>query len=193
MGNECCNLVGNLKLGLEGCIISINVTGKTDVNIACGEPLPGPTTGSVSLTGYVSNEMFVGCPSRAGVNIPWIRKYDCDSNKVHFIFSGEGSSFIEGEAGQFVTLNKSLDREYTSINASSSSGPQSIYMKTTHIDGYGLTYNGGPISFTTKPESTVIPNFGVGEGDMYLQNFNLEASPGNIPTVSYSFVFTMSV
>ena len=193
MATDCCRLVGNLDLNLYGCIISVNVTGKTDVNVACGEPLHGATTGSVSLTGYVSNKMFVGCPSRAGVSIPWIRKYDCENNKVYFIFSGEGSSFIEGEADQFVTLNKELDREYTSINASASSGPHSIYMETTHKDGYGLTYNGGPISFTTDATSTIIPNFGVGEGDMYLQSFNLEANPGNIPTVSYSFVFSMSV
>jgi len=38
----------------------------------------------------------------------------------------------------------------------------------------------------------VISNFGVGSGDMYLQNFSLEASPGNFPTVSYSFLFTIS-
>jgi len=193
MAEDCCRLVGNLKLELDGCIISVNVTGKTDVNVACGEPLPGPTVGSVSITGYASDKVFVGCPGRAGVTIPWIRKYDCEDNKIYFIFSGEGNSFIEGDVSEFVTLNQTLDREYNSINASSSSGPQSIYMETIHKDGYGLTYDGDPIPFTTSPEGTVIPNFGVGEGDMYLQNFSLEANPGSIPTVSYSFVFTISV
>ena len=193
MADDCCRLVGNLDLNLDGCIISINVSGKTEVNVACGEPLPGPTTGTVSLTGYVETKMFVGCPSRAGVSIPWVRKYDCVENKVYFIFAGEGSSFIEGEADRFVTLNQTLDRTFKSINASSSSGPQSIYMETTHIDGYGLTFEGNPIPFTTNPKGTIIPNFGVGEGDMYLQSFNLEASPGGLPTASYSFVFTIDV
>ena len=193
MATDCCRLVGNLNLNLDGCIVSVNVAGKTDVNIACGEPLPGPTTGSVSLTGYVTDSMFTGCPGRAGVTIPWIRKYDCENNKVYFIFSGEGSSFVEGDADQFVTLNHVLDREYTSINASSSSGPHTVYMETVHKDGYGLTYDGGPISFTTDAASTIIPNFGVGEGDMYLQSFSLEANPGSIPTASYSFVFSIAV
>jgi len=193
MAEDCCKLVGNLNLNLEGCIISVNVSGKTEVNVSCGEPLPGPTTGTVSLTGYADTTMFVGCPGRAGVSIPWVRKYDCENNKVYFIFSGEGSSFIEGDADRFVTLNQTLNRTFKSINASSSSGPQSIYMETTHVDGYGLTYDGNPISFTTDPEGTIIPNFGVGEGDMYLQNFSLEANPGSLPTASYSFVFTMEV
>ena len=200
MAEPCCNLVGNLNLNLNGCVISVNVAGKTEVSNACGStPLPGPTTGTVSITAYASDSMFVGCPSKAGVSISWIKKYDCENNKVYFIFAGQGASFIEGDESALNSLGLYLDnplnRVYNSISASSSSGPQSIYMETAHKDGYGLRYDGQPIDFDTGGPSNevTIPNFVEGKGDLYLQGFNLEASPGNIPTVSYSFVFTIDV
>ena len=188
MAVNCCQLVGNLDLGLEGCIISINTSSSTEVIMACGEdPLEGPTTGTVSISAYVADsQVWIGCPSRAGVSIPFIRKYDCENDKVHFIFSGQGQSFISGGADKYVSLNKILPTTSRSVSASSASGPSSLYMDTLQTNGYGLSYDGGPINFTTSKEGTTMSILG---NTCYLQSFSFEAQPGQIPVVSYSFVY----
>ena len=196
-GSEgCCQLVGNLQLsGFNGCVTSINVSANTEINTQCAEPKTGPTIGNVSLGGYASTDVYVGCPSQAGVSINWIRKYDCVNDIIYFIHSGQGSSFISGPLTGigYISMNKSTGRTYPVINANSSSGPTSLYLETNREDGYGMAYNGNILSFNTSSESSlVMSNFGVGSGDMYLQNFSLSASPGNYPTVSYSFLFTIS-
>jgi len=195
-GNECCQLVGNLSLsGFNGCITSINVSANTEVIAQCATPQIGPTIGNVSLTGYASTTPYVGCPSQAGVSINWLRKYDCENDIVYFINSGQGSSFMSGtfDGIGYVSLNMNIGRAYNVINANSSSGPTSLYLSAERREGYGLNYSGQIFSFDTSSlSSLVISNFGVGSGDMYLQNFSLEASPGNFPTVSYSFLFTIS-
>jgi len=189
-GTGCCQLVGDLDLGLAGCLISINTSSSTEVITACGdEPLEGPTIGSVSITAYADNNIWVGCPSRAGVNISFIRKYDCVLDKVYFIFSGQGQSYYTGDANRYVNLYKTLPTTSEALSASSSSGPASIYMKTTQVNGYGMSYSGNPISFSTTPEGTEISLGGVLDKVYYLQSFNFEAQPGQIPIVSYSLVY----
>lgn len=195
-GAGCCQLVGNLSLsGFNGCVTSINVSANTEINNVCNEPKTGPTVGNVSLTGYASSTPYVGCPSQAGVSINWIRKYDCENDVVYFMNSGEGSSFVSGPFSgiHYVSLNTSIGRSYTVINANSNSGPTGLYLRAERQEGYGLNYNGDIFTFNTSNESDlIISNFGVGEGPMYLQNFSLTAGPGNFPTVSYSFLFTIS-
>jgi len=191
MANECCQLVGDLDLGLDGCIISVNTNCSTEVVMACGEdPLEGASVGTVSLSAYADTTVWVGCPSKAGVSIPFVRKYDCVADQVYFIFSGQGQSFYSGDANRFVSLNKTLPTSCESISASSSSGPAAIYMKTAQINGYGLTYNGNPISFTTSPQGTEITLGGVLSRTYYLQNFSFDAQPGQIPVVSYSLIYS---
>lgn len=192
-GDECCQLVGDLDLGLDGCIISINTNCQTEVITACGdEPLEGPSTGSVNITAYASTNLWVGCPSKAGVSIPFIRKYDCEEDIIYFIFSGQGQSFYTGEANRFVTLNVELPTKCTALSASSSSGPASIYMQSTQVNGYGMTYNGNPISFTTSADGTELELGGLLSGPTYyLQGFNFEAQPGQLPTVTYSLVYAI--
>lgn len=193
-GTDCCHLVGNLQLsGFNGCVTSINVSANTEINLACNVPKTGPTIGNVSLTGYASTTPYVGCPSNAGVSINWIRRYDCENDIVYFIHAGEGSSFISGPLTGigYVSMNQSTGRSYPIISANSNSGPTGIYLETSREDGYGMTYSGDLLTFDTA-SSLVFSNFGVGSGDLYLQNFSLQASPGNFPTVSYSFLFTIS-
>ena len=185
----CCQLVGNLSLGLDGCIISISTSSSSEVAAVCGdEPLEGPVTHSVSISGYASDIIWTGCPGKAGVNIPYIRKYDCAINKLYFIFAGQGQSFISGPVGGFASLYKSFS-SITSFSASSSSGPASVYMETTQTNGYGLRYSGGPFSFTTSELSIPI-NLG-SLGDHYLQSFSFDAQPGQLPIASYNFVAPM--
>lgn len=186
---DCCQLVGDLELGLDGCIVSINSTCNTEVISSCGdEAVEGASTQTVSISAYADNVVWIGCPSKAGVSIPFIRKYDCEDDIVYFIFSGQGQSFYTGNADQFVTLHQTLPTECTSFSASSSSGPAGIYMQTTQVNGYGMTYTGGPINFTTSPEGTEADLGTVLGTGYYLQNFSLDAQPGQMPTVSYSFV-----
>ncbi len=199
MADDCCKLVGNLGIDdLDGCITSINASSRSDILAKCGETLLlGPTTGTVSITGYAvgvtvgDSGIHTGCPGRAGVSIPWVRKYDCDNDIIYLISAGEGSSYIAGDVEGLATLNIATGRSFPTINASSTSGPATVYMETSQEEGYGLTYTGGPIAFDTRDE-LIIDNFGVGEGSLYLQNFSVEFNPGEIPTASYSFIFLVT-
>jgi hypothetical protein len=194
MAEDCCKLVGNLQLNLPGCIISVNVNSRAEIIRECGgEVLVGPSTGTVSVTGYVHEDAQIhnGCPGRASVTIPWVRRYDCDTNVVYLISAGQGSSSIAGDVEGLATLVTPTGRSFPAINASAASGPATVYMETEQEDGYGLVYEGGPIPFDTR-DDLQYPNFGVGEGLMHLQSFSVEFNPGEIPTANYSYMFTMT-
>ena len=194
MAEDCCKLVGNLQLSLPGCIISVNVNSRAEIIKECGgDILVGPSTGTVSVTGYVQDppSMHNGCPGRAGVSIPWVRRYDCDQNIVYLIPAGQGSSYIAGDIESLASLVYPTGISFPAINASSASGPSSVYMETSQEEGYGLVYNGGPLSFDTR-NTLEFANFGIGEGTMYLQNFSVDFNPGDVPTASYSFMFVIA-
>ena len=191
---DCCKLVGNLDLGIDGCIISINSSCSTEVITACvDEAVEGPTTGSISLTAYADEHIWIGCPARAGVSIPYVRKYDCDNDIVYFIFSGKGQSYKVGDISS-ISLMQTLSTTCTALSASSTSGPTALYMQETQTNGYGMTYSGDPISFSTTPTGTEIALGGIFKDVIcYLQNFSFQAQPGELPTVTYSLVYPISV
>lgn len=193
MATDCCKLVGNLSLALEDCIISVNVSSRAEVIKECGgELLMGPSTGSVSITAYASNDFYIGCGGKAGVSISWVRRYDCENDEVHFIPSGKGASYVVGDVEGLASLLLGTGKSYTSFNANASSGPATIYTEVEQEDGYGLLYTGNPFSFSTEePENLEFENFGVGEGTLYLQNFSLELNSSTLPVVTYSFMFSM--
>lgn len=184
----CCNLVGDLDLGLNGCFISVNTSCSTEITTACGEAMEGPSIFTVNLSAYADYEVWIGCPSKAGVSIPYIRKYDCENDKLYFIFSGKGQSFYVGDVSKYVTLDQILTTTCVALSASSTSGPAGIYMLSSQINGYGMSYNGIPIPFTTTAESTIITLGGTLAGTYYLQNFSLDAQPNQLPVVNYSLV-----
>lgn len=191
----CCKLVGSFwtNEGLprpSGCYISINVSSSTESSLIESEMIVGPTIGTVSVTAHAQDSIHVGCPGRANVQIPWLRKWDCDNNVSYFIPQGEGRSSVFGDVGGMASLHRTIG-SYRIINASSSSGPAAIYTSEIQTDGYGLTYTGSPISFSTSSNGVSWDGEGldIGVGTMYLQNFSLELAPGEIPVASYSFVF----
>jgi len=198
MADDCCRLVGDLKLNLEGCITSVNMSTRPEIIKECGDViLVGPTAGTVSITGYAvkstnnDSGIHTGCQGRAGVTIPWVRKYDCDLNVVYFIPAGQGASYIAGPVQEFAQLNNSIGRKYSTMSASSGGGPSTVYMVTEQEDGYGLVYTGGPIPFDTA-DTLQYDNFLVDDGPiLYLQSFSLEMQPGEIPSATYSFAFTI--
>lgn len=199
MADDCCRLVGNLNLNIDGCIISVNVSTKPEIIKECGgNILIGPTIGTVSITGYAvtstqnDSGIHTGCIGKAGVTIPWVRRYDCDLNVVYFIPSGEGASFVSGPVEEFAQLNTSTGRAYSTMSANAGSGPATIYMETQQEDGYGLTYRGGPIAFNTTDTLEYANFVETGGPILYLQSFSLDMNPGEIPVASYSFTFSIT-
>ena len=203
MADDCCRLVGSLGVTIPGCVISINMNSRTEVVKECdGEPLIGPTTGTVSVTAYASpTRVYHGCQASANVSIPWVKRYDCETDTVYYINAGKGTSSIIGESyvSPYARIINDIGRRYPNVSASVGSGPATVYALQEQIDGYGLTYNSGPINFNTNDENSitlpmgsVVPSeFDVPSGatDLYMQSFNLNLNPGEIPQVSYSFVF----
>jgi len=198
MANNCCNLVGNFDdVGFTfptGCFISVNANENTEYgNFECveGTDVSGYTVGSLNLSAYIDPpDVYIGCPGRAGVQILWLRKYDCNLNQLHFIYAGEGRSFRSIEADEYVDLNTEFNKRTRMINASSQSGPSALYTDTEQIEGLGMTFGDGPITFNTSTaDGCTLDNMGIGTSPYYLQNFNMELVPGNIPVVNYTFAY----
>lgn len=188
---DCCKLVGNLDMGNTEGIISISSRFSTEVAKAGDNVIVGPTTGVVSVSAYAGYFSHEGCPGRASVNIPWIRKYDCDNDKVYFIFSGEGESNVSGKIDDLITLNRVVN-SYRVLNASASSGPATIYEDDIQYDGYGANYVGDPWQFDTSLESSVTIDTGIADyGPMFLQSFSLQLTANQVPTSSYEFVYSV--
>ena len=188
MASDCCNLVGNLSIG-EG-VISVQVRSNTEVNKSGTDIIVGPTIGSITISAFANTQIHVGCAGRAGVSINWIRKYDCDNDIVYFLFSGSGRSFISGDVKGLAAVSNSVV-SYPILNASAANGPSSLYENSTQLDGYGLTYVGGPFPFNTDEEGGVVFTdiTGIGTGTVYLQSFSLQCNPGNFPIANYDLIF----
>lgn len=191
MVDTCCYLVGSYEITTPG-IISISTRSSTETSMLGDNLVIGPTIGNVSVTAYAGELIHVGCPAKASVSIPWLRKYDCDTNTIRFIFNGEGNSSITGHMDGIATINNAAVN-YSILNASASSGPASIYDESIQYDGYGLTYSKGPWDFNTKNEDELLIDTTISTfGPMYLTNFSYQASSGQFPTVSYDFIFTIN-
>lgn len=191
VGN-CCYLVGQFEsiTGLNlptGCIISINNNINTDYTNSCG--YAGQTIGSLNLSGYASTEAHTGCPGRAGVQVKWLRKYDCENDTTYFIFLGGGRAYTGGE-GHMSSLETAYPVTTKIISASSQSGPSAPFTYVEQTEGRGLSYSGTPITFDTTAPPT-IPNMGLGTGPYYLQNFSIEVVPGAIPVANYTFAYNV--
>lgn len=201
--SDCCQLVGDLDMSaIDGCVTSVNVSSSTEITDVCDTIQSGPTIGNISITGFSSDTIYIGCPSQAGVSISWARRYDCDTNTVYFMHTGQGQSFIAGEVSgntfigdpnhSYVSLNESSNRNYYVMSASSTSGPAALYQKSLRTDGYGLTYTGDLFGINTAVTLIFDNVLNLGEGPWYLQNFNLNFTPGALPTASYSFLFAIA-
>lgn len=201
-----CGIVGELDLSSIGkYLTSIDFNSNTEVNQVGDELLIGPTIGNVNISGYAykdSSDIPKGTKGakgaysstnggQASVSINYVQKYDCDNDMVYLLFAGAGESQVTGDIGGLAEI---VDRavEYDSVSASTESGPAQPYITSNRIDGYGLTYYGGPISFTTTVDSVFSVNIsgeGFNLGEVFLKSFDLNYEPGTHPTASYSFIF----
>jgi len=189
--NQCC--LPTLTYELSGtlsnkCITSISINSSTNTSKIGNCVLIGPTIGTISISGYADDKVYVGCPGKAGVQIPWVRKYDCDLNKVHFLFSGQGKSFVAGEVNDLAKVVELV----TTQSVISVSVRSVIYTDMNQKQGYGLIYKGDPISFDTSDEDSLLfdaHDIGANYSECYLQSFSLDMGPGQIPIANYSYVF----
>jgi len=193
---ECCYLVGNYDITLDR-VISINMSSSTETTKLGNCYVIGPTIGNLTMTGYASDRMHTGCHGKAGVSVPWIRKYDCDTDTVYFLFGGAGKSYVAGDVEGLASVTTEIVT-YETVSASSASGPAKLYMRQDQTNGYGLTYSGYPKAFeTTEVEDNVTfgnsfaTDLSVPHLRLYLQNFSVEFVPGEVPVASYSFMFTL--
>lgn len=191
ISGDCCYLVGDLDLGIGGCIISFNSSCSTEIINACGpdDLRAGPTIQTVSMVALADDSVYIGCPASASVSINWLRKYDCNNDVIHFIFAGEGESSIIGDVSAYASLRNVFGgASCPAISASSQSGPATLYTNTVQINGYGLEYTGDPIAFVTDAAGTEINLGGMFPYTFYLQSFSLDLRPGDFPTASYTLV-----
>lgn len=193
--SDCCKLVGNFfeetSFSFRDCFISVNNNVNTDLNDhGCDGLSEGASIGSLNISGYAGTSIYTGCQARAGVQVLWMRKFRCDIERTHFIFLGPGRSFMQKGAENYVDLYKPSATRTSVISASAQSGPSALFSSTEQIEGLGMGYSGGPIAFNTSSEDgCTLENLGLGVGDYYLQNFNIELVPGSIPIASYTFAY----
>ena len=197
MAIDCCKLVVDLDCS-PYCLTSISNSSSTEMSSACGpgqDPIIGATIGSLSISGYAATSVHYGCAGEAGVSINWIRKYDCEKDITYFIFAGEGNSYYFGDVEGTVLLHREI-LQYEALNASVSNSPSALSTADIRHDGYGMTYNSMPISFSTSAEVGVILEGGICEiataNTLYLTNFSVKFPMGEVPTATYSFVYNIS-
>lgn len=178
-----CNIAGMFpNLGGRG-IISANLKSDTPIIITSdNQILIGPTVGQLSVTGYGAGTY--GCPGRAGVSYEWMQRYDCMSDTVYMIPRGGDRSYTEGDVGS-ITIKDLVS--YTGFSASAAGGPHSIYLFSSHSDGYSLSYTGSPINVAGRDTSAGVIDDLI-NGTAYLTNFTWEQQPPNLPIASYSFL-----
>lgn len=202
MADSCCYLVGNFNVTAPG-IISVTSQGSTEINLVTAggssAVTRGPSNGTVSISAYAGNTKYIGCPGRAGVTVPWVIRNDCSENI--YLFGGAGRSYISGVVGEYASFPSIAGvsnpvSEYRVVNASSSSGPATLYEDSTQKDGYGLIYTGYPwsIDTTTEEGCTVnLTSYGIGGyGNCKLQSINLQTVPGQVPVVNMSFIYSIA-
>lgn len=193
---DCCKLVGNIDIFGE-CWVSVDINSQTELGPFCetNEFVIGPTTVTLSLSSYAKNAIHVGCPGKATVSLPWLKKIDCENALLYFLYNKTGSASIYGDVEELATLLHPAS-SHKVWHASSASGPYSIYTEDIQYNGFGLKYDGEPITFNTETENGVTLNIDflsrvgldVVDNKMYLQNFNLSMEQGQVPMASYSFV-----
>jgi len=194
-----CLIAGNLFPGLAGLgIISVNLRVNTEITLTGNNVvLAGPTVGDLSVTAYAPlGGEILPCPGRAGVSFNWDRRNECDSGSgiiVHFIPRGGVKAYKEGAVTNKISIT--TINQNTSVNASAGSGPFAPVIYLNHYDGYNFSYTGIPISVSQadsqQPKNlSIFNNVLVIPGALYLQSFNWQYDPPNVPTVSYSFLFS---
>lgn len=186
---ECtCNVIASFPfLGGYG-IISANLRSNSQVIITSEKTvLVGPSIGELSVTAYDEMAKF-SCPGRAGVNYEWIQKHDCLNDIVYFVPRGGDRAYIEGAVNN-ITMTKILATESTGFAASAGSGPHTVYLSSSHVDGYDFGYNGKPFGVSGRDTSIGVFSHLIPDAELYLTSFTWEQSPPNIPNVSYSFIF----
>ena len=187
-----CNIVSAFP-GLSGLgIISANLRSNTAIIITSESlVLIGPTIGELSVTAYAGVGEVFHCPGRAGVGYEWIQKYNCLEDKTYFIPRGGDKAFIEGDVSGNISMTTVLSSS-NGINASAASGPHTVYLDSTHSDGYEFSYDGSPIGISGRDVSTgIFSSLLPSSSTLYLTNFSWQQTPPGMPTVSYSFIFSV--
>lgn len=186
-----CNLAGNIIVP-EGCFISIN----TNCNIESSASQSictatstdsGPVIETVTVTGYATTIIHKGEAGRAGYSSQLTRKYDCSTDSIQFLCKGEGTSYIVGDVeGLAVITGSSVST--TGFSCSAASGPASICLYSSQDTGFGMSYSGLPISFSSSSDACTKINLSIGSfsGTFYLQSFSLDMPSGQVPIASYT-------
>jgi hypothetical protein len=197
-----CHIAAEFPILEDSGIISANLRTNTDVIVTEGGlVLYGPAFGDLSVTAYalLESDDELGCPGKAGVSYNWDKRYDCDTPyndiQVYFIPRGRSRSYRDGDVTNKISLTPLVN--YKFFSASAASGPYTPYLLQEHTDAYNFIYTGSPISIVL---ADAYNNKHVGLFDdilptgshLYLQSFSWNFVPPNVPTVSYSFLFTYS-
>lgn len=190
-----CNVAGSFPILSGYGIISASLRTNTPVSITeGGVVLASPTYGDLAITAYAPLRDNLDCAGRAGTSFQWEQRTDCDTTGelvVHFIPRGKSKSYMEGDVTIDIEMMSIID--YSSFNASASSGPHTPYFMSDHYDGYNMIYRGSPITISVDDQyksktvsmfNDILPN----GSKLYLTNFSWEYNPPSIPTVSYSFL-----
>jgi hypothetical protein len=196
-----CNIAALLEMSYDG-IISAAINGGTTVEISeSGLVLLGATVNTLAISAYAyepGQDRYLGasCPLQASASIPWVQKYDCVRDTVHFIpKSGSKASIsggtVTGGIPGVLYLDCDPNVTTTQFTASVQNGPVTPYISNDRRDGFNLVYAGRPIPINSgSPQAYTLqlgPSYTI-RG--YLQSFNLNINHPSPATVNYSFVFT---
>ena len=158
--------------------------------MSCGEALKlsGSTIQTVTIVGYADNKIHIGCLAKAGVTTTLTRRYNCLTDSTVFLCDGAGAAYEFGDTKGLATVG--APSVTTPTLTMSVIDPVSMACgASSTTSGYGLTYTGEPISFSSGTGCTMISLELIPvTATYYLQSFRLNMPSGQIPTASYTLV-----
>ncbi len=155
--------------------------------------LKGSSTGTLNITAYAflqGGDRFLqtSCPSQAGVSLPIQQRFDCENNITRLIRTKTGEAFREGDEITGATLIGEFCF-FRTVNASASSGPNSVVTDTERFLGSDLVWTGPPFQFDTQDADSL--DFDILGLDVKLTSFTVSVTVPGVATNNYSFQFSI--
>lgn len=148
-----CKLVGSLDIGYRG-VQSIDVNHRRSTVVYPSEDLDlgvMPVVTTITMVAYPREIAFrpTTCPVSLNATFRWTTIYDCDVDKMFYIYNRIADIHYSGELPPFIQTHNSTSVG-TSIHASAASGPYTPYFENEAYIATDMTYTGNPIHFNTR-------------------------------------------
>ena len=148
-----CKLVGSLNIGYNG-VQSVDVKHRRSTVVYPSSDLDlglMPTITTITLVAYPREIAFrpTTCPVSLNATFRWKTIYDCDVDKIFYIYDRIADISYSGDLPPFITVSNPT-HVGTAMHASAANGPYTPYFENDAYIATDMSYTGNPIHFNTR-------------------------------------------